>query len=65
MMKALASAQWVDTRERRQSKPTRPSESTPPQMSTMPTQTKGRGASPSHQMAHRLVTSGASPRMRG
>ena len=64
-MQALVSAQPSATRDSRQWKPTKPSDSTPPQISSTPSQTVGVGASPSQASAHRLTMSGAMPRMIG
>jgi hypothetical protein len=65
MITALASAQPVEARESRQWKPTSPSDSTPPQMSRMPTQMFGLGASPNQAAADSATSSGATPRMIG
>jgi hypothetical protein len=53
------------TRDSCQRKPAKPSDSTPPQISSTPSQTVVVGASPSHASAHTLTMSGATPRMIG
>src|SRR4030095_4561866 len=65
MMQALVSAQASETRESCQRNPAKPSDSTPPQISSTPIQTVVLGASPSQASAHTLTMSGATPRMIG